>query len=118
MLFIWNYPFSLVKRKKVEHEADQIAIDLVNKPLALARALFKLFINENPISDNVSESEAITTYNNKFIIKRIKLSLNDKAKLITGTPLILGDEIIRESVAINKFLSKIFDIVKEELYGN
>jgi hypothetical protein len=27
MLFTWNYPFSLSKRQKVEHEADQIAID-------------------------------------------------------------------------------------------
>lgn len=71
--------------------------------------------------------KAYTTYENHVvdseelrneIVKWIKLSPNDKAKLITGTPLILGDEIIRESVAINKFLSKIFDIVKEELYGN
>lgn len=27
MLFTWNYPFSHAKRQKVEHEADQIAID-------------------------------------------------------------------------------------------
>ena len=27
MLLIWNYPFSQAKRQKVEHEADQIAID-------------------------------------------------------------------------------------------
>ncbi len=27
MLYIWNYPFSVAKRQKVEHEADNIAIE-------------------------------------------------------------------------------------------
>ncbi len=27
MLFIWNYPFSVAKKQKVEHEADRIAIE-------------------------------------------------------------------------------------------
>jgi hypothetical protein len=27
MLFTWNYPFSVAKRQKVEHEADNIAIE-------------------------------------------------------------------------------------------
>ncbi len=54
----------------------------------------------------------------KVIIDWIKLSPLEKAKLITGTPLILTDEIIREDVAINKALMKIHDLTEEDLMTN
>jgi len=51
----------------------------------------------------------------KEAIKLIGLSSVDKAKLITRTPKILLNEIIREDVAIIKAFQYFFNITDEDL---
>lgn len=56
-----------------EIKADQIALEFVNKPLSLARALFKLFVDVDPISNDGLSSEIQYLGNDKLIINRINI---------------------------------------------
>ncbi len=56
-----------------EIKADEVALELINKPLTLARALFKLFVEIPSINGDISSSTAFLSGNNSLVIHRISL---------------------------------------------